>query len=361
MRIALTGEVFVIQRYGGVSRYILELAKGLMRNPDVNTTLEAALYINEYLRIDPALQKHRGRYLKKGFTGMRQLSAAISTAFRFFSPIDIVHLSYYQHEALFGFKGKSVATYYDMIHERFSYDEKIFQRKRKTYDKCNRMIAISESTKNDMVDILGADPDKIDVVYLAANEPFSDSELEGQHPNPSPYLLWVGPRKGYKNFNAFLHAFVLSAAFREGIQIVCAGGPPFDTEELKTMESLGLAGRAVHKIPDEKELACLYKGALCLVYLSKFEGFGIPPLEAMQYQCPVIASNTSSIPEVVGEAGVLVDSNDRDCVVNAIDRVVFQRDLQAQLKELGKLRARQFSWDKCALETYNVYKKLLEI
>ena len=126
------------------------------------------------------------------------------------------------------------------------------------------------------------------------------------------------------------------------------------------MAGLGLAlEQVMHVGGSDERLAAMYKGAAALVYPSKYEGFGIPPLEAMSLDCPVICSNTSSIPEVVGEAGEYFDPFDQDSIRAAIERVLQSPARRQQLVVLGRSRCKLFSWERCAEQTAAVYRRLV--
>ena len=114
----------------------------------------------------------------------------------------------------------------------------------------------------------------------------------------------------------------------------------------------------IHLGGGDDRLATLYRGASAFIYPSKYEGFGIPPLEAMHLECPVICSMTSSIPEVVGEAGEYFDPDDAESIRHAIERVLQSSDRRSELIALGRSRCNLFSWERCARETLDVYKRL---
>jgi glycosyltransferase involved in cell wall biosynthesis len=170
----------------------------------------------------------------------------------------------------------------------------------------------------------------------------------------------VGRREGYKNFGGLLAAVARSPQLQKTFRIVAFGGSPFARSELQEIHSYGFAaGRVVHAQGGDVTLAALYKSAAALVYPSLYEGFGLPPLEAMSYGCPVCVSDTSSIPEVVGEAGEYFNPNEPDDIAHAIERAVFNSERRRLLAEMGRKRAAEFSWTKCAAQTAQVYRYLV--
>lgn len=138
------------------------------------------------------------------------------------------------------------------------------------------------------------------------------------------------------------------------------GGGAFNADELALISTLGFAPQAVRQVGGGDEvLGSLYADAAAFVYPSVYEGFGLPPLEAMAHNCPVVTSNSSSMPEVVGYAGEYFDPLDVEAQSDAICKVVFDAQRRSQLIELGGQRLPMFSWDRCALETQAVYQQVL--
>jgi len=138
------------------------------------------------------------------------------------------------------------------------------------------------------------------------------------------------------------------------------GGKKFSQDETNLIQSLGLSTNKIRHINgDDQDLARLYRQASAFVYPSLYEGFGIPLLEAMSFGCPVVCSNTSSFPEVAGNACEFFDPYDHDSIAHALEKVLFSTELSKQLVELGKERIKSFSWEKCAAQTYAVYATLI--
>lgn len=357
----ITGEIFTRQRFGGVSRYCVELARELNQTGEVDARIDAGLHINEYLWNSRQCVNHRGIFLSRPSRTAKRicdLAEKFNRKLPTGGQADVVHLSYYGHEHFRRRSAAKICTFYDMIHERFAPDPTFFERKQKCLTKSDRSIAISEATKADMVHYLGADPDKIDVVYLASRIAFQadTSAASGQ------YLLWVGARNWYKNFETFVRGYVRSRAASDGVPLLCAGGPPITQQEQETWHALGLDPERVRYLqPTDSELAALYGSALGLVYASLYEGFGIPPLEAMMCNCPVIASNSGSIPEVVGDAALMIDPQSPESIANQIDELIYNSDTAIRLRRCGLAQAAKFSWERCAQETLACYRRALNM
>jgi glycosyltransferase involved in cell wall biosynthesis len=229
----------------------------------------------------------------------------------------------------------------------------------------DRIIAVSSCTRDDLCQLVGADPDKIDVVLEAADPTFhpvvSEKELEAARRRlgvDRPFILFIGSFEPRKNLVLLLEAF--SEVRREvDLQLVLLGRrgwlyePIF--ERLDQLE-LGAYVRIVDPVPNAA-LPPIYSAAAALAFPSLYEGFGLPPLEAMACGCPVVTSDRASLPEVVGDAGLLVPADDSAALAKALLRLVTDDDLRARLVRSGLERARTFSWDRAAAETLAVYRR----
>ncbi len=361
MRVTFGSDILHRQQYGGISRYVVELACGLKRLGLADVNINAFAYLNHYLHDQAAELQHRGLYVPYRIRGLGPTISHVQNWINavHFKPTDLVHLTYYGVDILSSCRAKSVATFYDMIHERYMPDPIFSTQKRKAYEASDHCIAISHATKRDMVEFLGADPDRISVVHLAANGSPRPQQADNVSKSRAD-LMWIGRRSDYKNFDSFARAFARTRACRDGVRIVCAGGSAFTPQERSQWQSLGIREAQVVRVsPGDDELDAMYRRVLALVYVSKFEGFGLPPLEAMTAGCPVIASTGGSLPEVVGDGGLLCEPEDIDAIANAIDQVVYYESLRKRLVIDGYERAKLFSWERCARETHDVYRKLM--
>lgn len=179
-------------------------------------------------------------------------------------------------------------------------------------------------------------------------------------PHGRPYILYVGHRDGYKNFHTALLAYATSTRLATEFDLVAFGGPAFSTDEQAMIASLSLRPSSVVRLGgSDTELARAYRHARALVYPSRYEGFGIPPLEAMSCGCVVACSNASSIPEVVGDAALSFDPNDIDAARQALEESCFSEDTRARLLARGAIRVRELTWDRCARETIAAYRKVI--
>jgi len=221
------------------------------------------------------------------------------------------------------------------------------------------IICISENTRQDLLQFFNVPIEKTYVVPLgfALNSNAGTEILPILH---KPYILYVGKRGGYKNFNSLIEAYSTSKMLRGEVAIVAFGGNSFTTDELKSISKLGISSSDVVQLGGgDRMLEFLYRNALCFVYPSEYEGFGIPPLEAMSFSCPVVCSNSSSMPEVVGDAALMVSPLSVDEIREGIESVVFNSSLRAHLIQKGKERGGMFSWEACARRTLELYRAVL--
>lgn len=369
MKIAFDPQIFSGQIYGGVSRYICELASRLSENLEVDVKVVAPMYVNAYLdNLPKGIVKGFHSPFSHDFMRLQQRAASMvfgDIMLRYMMP-DIVHETYYFKYPLGSKSAIRVLTIHDMIHEKFEsqfqYGDKTAIHKAAAAARADHVICVSESTKNDVMEILGINSEKISVIYLGCDLMSANGNVEINYTkiDDKPYLLYVGSRGGYKNFLLMLKAYASSPLLKTEFKVICFGGGAFNTDELTAIHELNInAGQIIQLSGDDELLAKFYQGASAFIYPSLYEGFGIPPLEAMSYNCPVVCSNTSSIPEVVGDAGQYFDPYDINSMRAAIEMVVESAELRVLLIAKGKKRLNSFSWDKCASETLNIYKGLL--
>jgi glycosyltransferase involved in cell wall biosynthesis len=234
---------------------------------------------------------------------------------------------------------------------------------------CRQIIAISNSTKNDLVRLTGYPEERITVSYPGYHSRFkvvgraSVSDYIKDRRLPRKYILYLGTLEPRKNIQLLLSAYsLLEKTLRERYHLVLAGGKGWNYEEIfRSVDKLGIRSSIVFLgyVRDD-EAPLLYNGASLFIYPSFYEGFGLPPLEAMACGCPVISANTSSLPEVVGDQGVMVDPHDEYDLRDKMEMLLTDNKARTRLKEYGLMRAHMFSWETCARQTLEVYRKAVE-
>jgi glycosyltransferase involved in cell wall biosynthesis len=367
MKIAVDHQIFGPQIYGGISRYFTKLAQGLL---DLQQEVEifAPLYQNTYLPTLPAKMVH-GRHIQ----GYPYKTARLFSAYNYlvsrynisrWQP-DIVHETYYSRWKIAPRGCPTVVTIYDMIEElfpnQFNRSNQTIAIKKIVLDRANRVICISQNTKNDLMRLYGTPEDKISVVLLSFDQFLSKEYTKECFPNNiKPFLFYVGARSGYKNFTGFLKAVASSSRLSKDFNIVAFGGGKFLANELEIIRTLGFSELQVQQVGgNDSLLGSYYTAAHAFINPSLYEGFGITPLEAMAHDCPVISSNTSSMPEVIGEAGEYFDPSNIDDIRWAIENVVYSETRIDELIGLGEKKLCKFSWAKTSEETLDVYQSLL--
>jgi glycosyltransferase involved in cell wall biosynthesis len=371
IKVAYNYQTFTEQKYGGISRMFSEIATRVDLYNDFDVQIYAGIYQNYYLANNRNVRKKgfplsypshliNSSYWLRFFLFINSIFAKIALGI---AQPDIVHETYYGSINTVPKKSKVVITVLDMVHEKFidSMGNKKFSViKANSIKRADHVICISENTKKDLIEILNINPDKISVVYLgyAIGEKVSDESVPIIN---SPYILYVGIKnQQYKNFERLLKAYGNSKKIQDNFKLVCFGPQPFSPKELELMHYLGVStNNFFHYGGDDKFLANLYTHATAFIYPSLYEGFGIPPLEAMSFNCPVVCSNVSSIPEIVGNAGEYFDPYSVKSMIEAMEKVLFSVDIQEDLIQKGQERVRLFSWEKCATETALVYQKLM--
>lgn len=367
MRVFFDHQTFVLQEYGGISRYFVALVSALAGRPDIEAKVVAPLFSNQYLTNlgSSYVVGIKIPRIPKATRPLLALNRLIFDVVRNCDPPDIIHETYY-----FGKKGradrrsKTVVTVYDMIHEIFpenfpSHDVTSLAKK-KAIERADIIICISNNTAEDLIKIFDVDKDRLRVVHLGydylSDGGVSSKSLVGS----SPFILYVGARRGYKNFEALVRAYASSTWLKKEVRIVCFGGGEFSSDERRLFRDMHLTGaHVIHAEGNDDRLAALYKGAVAFIYPSLYEGFGIPPLEAMSLGCPVVCSNTSSLPEVVGSSAQLFDPRCIESMRAAIEYVVSSTSRRSELKKFGLERCKMFSWTRCGNETLSVYKEVL--
>jgi len=365
MKIIYDSQIFAQQEFGGISRYICALASQMSRVPGVDVKIVAPLHINQYLKDAnrAIVTGFHVRRLPKTARIIKAMSAALCGSVSRMMRPDLVHETYYAARPLCRSNAPHVLTVYDLIEERFpdsfGADYPVAQLKKSAVNRADHIFCISENTRRDLCELHSLPEERLTVTYLGYDA-LPQTGLQAQVlVGDAPYILHVAGRRGYKNFDGLLRAYAASPWLSGNFRLVCFGAGALSADERGLMAGLGLsATQVIHVGGGDDRLAALYKGAAAFVYPSKYEGFGIPPLEAMSLDCPVICSNTSSIPEVVGESGEYFDPYEVDSIMSSIERVLQSSARREELVCLGRERCKRFSWERCAQETLAVYQSL---
>ena len=368
MHVLFDHQSFTGLPYGGVSRYFFELMRSFAKRSDISFELALRLSNNEYLN-EASFSNHM-RY--PALAQVRNAHRVASVLNRLYSlqriragKFDVFHPTYYHRYFLKAISNKPlVITFHDAASERFvkqypELGEGLYEIKKQVLRRADAIISISEYSKQDLLRYFPINPDKIKVIPLGTTlgEVRVPVALQ-QPPLAAPYLLFVGKRGLYKNFDQFFRAVGPVFHRHPDLHLICAGGGAFSPDEQVLFHAARLSDRIHYRPVTDASLVTMYRHALAFVFPSLNEGFGIPVLEAFSADCPVVMSNCSSLPEVGADAALYFDPEDDNSIAETIERVVSDEALRADLRRKGTERLMAFSCDKTAQQTLEVYQSL---
>lgn len=287
--------------------------------------------------------------------------------------VDILHQPCFSAPVFY--KGKVVVTIHDLIAIKYGKDIPFFSRMYfgrwmpLTYHRADAIIAISEHTKKDIQKYLRVPDEKIFVIPSAASDEYKVindkdriNKVKNKYKTGDKYLLHIGTLNPRKNLLFLIDVFYEVSKRLPDYKLVIVGKEGWYYDKLyQKVEKYGLQGKVVFTgYIDEADKVYLYNGSSLFVFPSLYEGFGLPPLEAMKCAIPVISSNTSSLPEVVSDAGILLSPTDKKGWIDSITRVLIDKKLYENLSKKSLEQANKFSWERCAKQTLEVYKKVYE-
>ena len=278
---------------------------------------------------------------------------------------DIVHPTYYRvltPSALARADQPVIITVFDMIHELFPERNDplcIAEAKRACIKRADSILCISEHTRRDLIDRYPGVADKAFVTPLASSMSVNPDQVVAAKDLDVPFFLYVGGRDGYKNFDSLLVAWSRSSLRTRGFQLRVVGTDWLPDEKIRILQ-LNVCDTIVHEgTVNDSRLSILYRRSIALVYPSKYEGFGIPLLEAMQCGTPVVCSRTSSLPEVGGDAALYFDLADLDTLVTKMEALAESQSLREQCIARGEAQCQKFTWSRTAKLTVEAYERVL--
>jgi glycosyltransferase involved in cell wall biosynthesis len=362
LKVFFNYQIFYQQKYGGISNYFYHLNNSL-RDIDVQTKIIAPLHKNNYIEnIENGVFGKKINFPSKLSSIVNFLNEKISKYYFNIHRPDIVHDTYYfpakyNHDHN---RQKRVCTVYDMINEKFSKKNKreneISILKKNTIYNSDHIFCISNQTKNDLIDLFNIDEKKISVTYLASS--LKKKIFKNEKKKFEDCLLFIGSRSDYKNFNNLLKAFSRSKILKNDFKILAYGGETVSKNEKNLLLSLNLINKVEFINDKNYDLSYLYQNVKALVYPSKYEGFGLPILEAMENNCPVLCSSGGSLREIGGEGLNYFDPNNTEEIQDFLEKQLYSEEKLNNFVEYGKSRYKKFSWKKCAIETLNIYKNI---
>jgi len=362
MHLLFDHHIFSWQQFGGVSKYFVKLIEHL-RAENVECSLPYMITNNYYIQsLTANYNRHwpiRGSYFAiESLNKLSTLRVLRKNKFDIFHPTSTSNYfsSYIRTKPY-------VVTAHDLTIELFPqyfkpwFANRTVNERKLNYQHASRIIAISENTKNDLVRFYQIDPAKIDIIYHGysydqeAKEPVKNFDVD------NGYVLYVGSRQEYKNFNNFISAI---SGIDCNVSIICAGGGEFTDAERKIISGAGLQGRIYQYDVNNRELSHLYKHALLFVYPSLYEGFGMPILEAFANQCPVALSDIPVFHEIAGKGAKYFDPYNADSIRRCMECMLTSRAETNSIREQGLASLKHFGWDVTASKTIRTYKKVME-
>ncbi|MES2828551.1 MAG: glycosyltransferase family 1 protein [Bacteroidota bacterium] len=361
VKVLFDHQIFSHQIYGGISRYFSNIHHAIKEIHDVESSISALYTENFYVKDDPGLLgPFVGKLMLSTPRKVHKWNKKYSKDTIRRGDFDILHPTYYDPYFIAHCKKPYIITVHDMIHELypdfFLSTDHTAKEKRACVENAAHIIAISQTTKNDLISILGIPEQKISVIYhghtpLPRTGETVNAETHGD------YLLYVGARQGYKNFDHVLIAFAELKTRNSKLILICAGGGSFSDEEEKKISYHHITNNILQINASDEQLSLLYQNAILFIYPSLYEGFGLPILEAFENGCPVLAADNPCFREIGGEAVGYFDPLNKQSIFMAIDKAIHNQTLLRNLVIKGKLRLQEFTMDKCITKTLDVYRQ----
>jgi glycosyltransferase involved in cell wall biosynthesis len=351
-------EIWGLQNDGGISRYFKELVTGLS---DIGAGGRILTQNNKNSRLTTiATDRFKVQHLGDSTDTYSEISRILSND----PDTNIYHPTYYTRHLgrIRRPNTRVILTVHDMISELFPEKKKRFAKKidekKLSVDMADHIICVSNTTKNDLVNLYNVSQDRISVVLLGSNLGSLGISASFSSPKRS-YLLYVGKRDGYKNFWNFVVGYARSKSLVSNFMIVAFGGGAFNSEEISKLKNLGIVDDVIQVTGSDEQLAMYYRNAACLVYPSLYEGFGLPPVEAMSLNCPVVASYGGSIREICKEASAYFDPTCIDSIQHALQETLGDQNRLNEMRIQGLKHVKSLTWEKTASATLSVYRQVL--
>lgn len=363
MRILYDGYIYNKQAFGGTNRYFNNLICRLPNKYSPILAISGSLSNNFPVHPNIKIIGYKKRRFPFNNIPLWFEKYYFDIVINFHKP-DIIHPTYYfsvRRKDVGNYRSPIILTVYDMVHEivlKTSNTSLFSLIKKNAILSADRIICISENTKKDLIEQYSLPEKLITVTHLASE--IDESVSYGSEKVPShPYYLYVGSRARYKNFNGLLLAFSKIISYDRDIEL-CVVGLPFEVAEKRFIGELKLENNVKnYGNVNDRHLAKLYRCSIALVYPSFYEGFGIPLLEAMSCGTVVVASNCSSIPEVVGDAGILFNPRSVDDLTDILGSLPNDSSERKRFIKKGYNQAKLFSWEKTTKKTVDVYRSVI--
>ena len=367
MRVYYDHQIFCKQSFGGISRYFFELINGA-KDMELFTPILDVKFSNNVFCQQLHPDKHwlthadfKGKKdLVKLINHMNTFVKTRSTAF------DIFHPTYFHQSALLNRQKKPMfITVLDMIDEKYNVNNKNFSRlirhREKIITAADHIIAISENTRQDIIEYFNIDAQKVTTIHLGCSLESEAIAKYKKEESIHPYALYIGSRKGeHKNFRNYIKAIEIIAKSAPELEFVFGGGGNFTIEEKEIISKAGMGNRIVYQpILGDDDIIRLYKNAKILIYPSLYEGFGLPIVEAFSCGLPCITAKGSCLEEIGGDAAAYFDPLNPAEMAKVALEILFDPLKCTELVEKGYGRVSIFTWKNTVLKTHRLYEQYL--
>lgn len=357
MKVRYDDQIFVSQRRGGISRYFVELIREFTKSPELGVQPQLGW---RWTRNDHALAAGLGKPLRILGGSRRPTLRWANRTINVGQPdADIVHHTYYGASYL---SRKStppiVVTVYDMTPELFP---DLFplgnphQCKQEYVRRATLVLCISESTRRDLLRVYGSVEAPTIVTHLGVSDRFEPGALRPLW-CPDKYVLFLGNRGGYKDFRVAIESFAELAPRQRDTALVAIGGGRFTADEVALISRWGLRDQVVQRDASDRELPGVFGGASAFLFPSRYEGFGLPTLEAMACGTPTVLADSSSHPEVGGDAALYFPPGDSSALAAQLGRLLSDDAFRRDLSKKGLAQAGRFTWRRTAVATADAYR-----
>tara|TARA_B100001540_G_C15815291_1_gene646891 strand:+ start:1928 stop:3016 length:1089 start_codon:yes stop_codon:yes gene_type:complete len=362
MKILFDYQIFNLQKFGGISKYYYNLSLNLAKK-NINSEIYSPIFKNFYGKDLMEKKLLKGKYIENY---PRLTSKLIDKINLYLSNIylkkynpDIFHITYFNNKYKKFSNVKNIITVYDLIHEKYSdYYKKDFHSKINSLNNADHIICISENTKKDLLDYYNIENDKVTTIHLGVDQ---ENHNINKIRRDKKFILYVGDRNKYKNFKNFILAYSKSEVLKNNFDVLCFGGNKFNKNEIKSFEELKIPRNSIFQVSgDDKTLKSYYLAAEFLIIPSLYEGFGLPLLEAMSLNCPVLCSKNSSLLEIGGDAAIFFDPQDYEDIKNTMEKFINNTTDRNEIIQKGILNSQKYTWENCANKTLKVYKEVIK-
>ncbi len=368
MKILYDGQI-LCQKYGGISRYFYQLYRNYKNNSDLDIQVEFANLLTRNQFFEEVDQNEFSLFLPnlkfKGKNFFIKLINKMDTVNKLRKyNYDVLHPTYYDPYFLkYIDKTPFVLTIHDMNHELFPQyfpnHVKISTWKKILSEKANQIICVSNNTKNDLLNTFSINCEKVNVVHHGINSKYEKITIKDINRFPQNFILYVGSRRGYKNFLTFLDSIAPILKNNYRLFLVCVGGNKFSLEEKKELNKLSIENKVKQVSVNDKLLDYLYQNAQIFVYPSLYEGFGFPILEAFKNRCPVVLSNIEIFKEIAKDAALFFDPKHKESIKETVVKLLENKTIRTKMIRNGKKLLKNYYLSTTIEKTYQIYKKTL--